>query len=219
MAAENNGRGLMNWFFWFVLSEFVVILVITPLLGRNWIDQLITWEREFSLAQVGFDTTLWIERTGWSMYAWIFRDFGLEKSVYEFFLPSHQQAAASRGLEALGAKWYFPLVQAGLDSLFGSIQRFFVRLAMIGAWLPVLPLMLVPAILHGMMAWRSRQYTFDYASPLVHGMAAKAAIWIVIGTPMILMLPVPIPPLIFPVFFLLLSLTLLLVTKHTMKRI
>ena len=219
MAAESKGSGIGRWIMWLIFGELVLIAVLTPMLGKGGMDWLVKTERQMSLSEVGFSATLWIEKTGFGLYADLFRDTGVEKNVYDFFLPSQDQIKESKGLEALGARLYFPMVQSGLDSLFGSLQRLFVRMTALALWLPTVPLILIPAILDGMMTWRRKQFSFDYASPLVHGYAAGAAKWLVIGLPLALLLPVPIPPLVFPFVFIVLSFLLMLVTAHTMKRI
>jgi len=219
MAGEHKSGGVVRWVLWFILGEFVLIAVLTPMLGKGAIEWLVRTEREMSLSQIGFDATLWVEKTGWRMYAALFRDTSIEKAVYEFFIPNQEQLKDSRGMEALGANLYFPMVQAGLDSLFSSCQRFLVRLSMIALWLPAVPIVLIPAIWDGMLSWRRKQYSFDYPSPLVHGWSARVALWLTFGTPFALMLPVPIPPLVFPFLFILLAFALMLLASHTMKRI
>jgi hypothetical protein len=219
MAAESQNTTWARWLLWLILGEFVLIAVLTPMLGRDALDWLTLVERQWSLAELGLNATLWIEKSGFGAYATIFRDTGVERNVYEFFLPTQDKIVESRGPEALGANLYFPMIKAGLDAVFGSLQRLFVRLAAVVLWLPVVPLFLVPAVLDGMMNWRRKQYTFDYPSPLVHGYAAATAKWLLVGLPMALLLPVPIPPLLAPFFFIAVSLLLMLVASHTMKRI
>ncbi|KAA1053855.1 hypothetical protein FHW79_006302 [Azospirillum sp. OGB3] len=219
MAAESQNATWARWVLWFILGEFVMIAILTPMLGRDALDWLTRVERQWSLAELGLNATLWVETSGFRAYATIFRDTGAERNVYEFFLPTQDLIVESRGLEALGANVYFPMVKAGLDALFGSLQRLFVRLAAVVLWLPTVPLFLVPAVLDGMMSWRRKQYTFDYPSPLVHGYAAAAVKCLLVGLPLALLLPVPIPPLLAPFFFIGVSLLIMVVASHTMKRI
>lgn len=168
---------------------------------------------------LGGESAAWIEATGDRWYMALFEFSGVHDAVRDFVVPTEQEVARSRGLEGLGQSVVFPYLETCVEGLFHSLRTLCWRLATLVVWLPLAPMVAVPALIDGMLRWRIRQYTFDYASPLVHTVAIKGILGMFLFLPFYLFLPVPLSPWVPPLAMMGAALLLAVTAAHTQKRI
>ena len=199
---------------WLFLIEAVVVLVLIP---GNWMREVIRTEHVWLWRGMGAEAA-WVERTALGWYTGAVVDTGALDATYNHLLPTPEQIARGRGMEHIGDQW-FPLVQSRLEALFATIYQVFVRLALLVAWLPFLAITAAPAVLDGMMAWRIRQQSFAYTSPVVHRFAMETAAWSCAALALILFVPFPVTPSVFPILGVVLTLALARIAANTQKRV
>lgn len=201
---------------WLFLLETIAVLLIAP---GDWMRDVIRTEHEWLWHGMGTESAAWIERTARAWYTETVVDSGALDATYNHLLPTPEERRRSRGLENLGARGWFPLVESRLDALFATVYQVAVRLALLLCWLPFLAITAVPAVLDGMMAWRIRQQSFAYTSPVMHRLAMRAAAWSCAALVLILFAPFPVSPTVFPVLGVVLTLALARIAANTQKRV
>lgn len=216
MAEEKKSGGKVHWLAWLILIEIGMVILVIP---QSWLDTLTRSEAVQNRAQIGRVSGDWVEQRGAHLFEQSIVATGILESVRRFVLPTEEEMANSRGMQNFGRHGWFPYVSGRLQAVEVAMRRMFSRLVMFYFWLPIAPLVVIPAVFDGMMTWRKRQYSFDYASPLVHGWAAKCAVTLTIGAVVALLWPTPVPALAFPMFYVAAGVCLQQMTAHTQKRI
>ena len=200
---------------WLFVIEGIVVLLLIP---GHWMRDVIRTEHDWLWRGMGAESAAWVEHTALDWYTGAVIETGTLDATYNHLLPTPEQISHAHGMEHIGDHW-FPLVESRLDALFATIYQVFVRLALLVSWLPFLTITAAPAILDGMMAWRIRQQSFAYTSPVVHRFAMQAAVWSCAVLVLILFVPFPISPTVFPILGVVLILALARIAANTQKRV
>lgn len=185
--------------FWAAVIFYCVaistILVFAP---SAWIDKSLEKEHEWTQALMGAEAAATIQDYARGWYDSLFVETQVDKTVFEFFVPTAEQMARSKGFEQLGGLWFqFMADRAG--ALHKILVVLLERLAHIVLWLPFMAIVFVPSVIDGWMTWRVKRTNFDYASPFLnrhgHALTILAAMLVLVG----IIVPVPVPPLVIPV--------------------
>lgn len=216
MAAEIEDRRSVAWGLWLFLIGMLLLAVLVP---PAWLAGLTETERRLNIGQIGLESALWVEETGHGWYRTAIVSSGVEGAVRGFLIPSSAQRASSKGLEDFGYSIWFPYVEARLDAIEIALKRVFSRWAMWLLWLPAVPLVIVPMLVDGLMCWRKRQYTFAYASPVIHGWSGKVLTGLLLLSVTVTLLPVPVPAFVMPAALFMAGCALNRLLAHLQKRI
>jgi hypothetical protein len=216
-ANEKKQHPLSFYLAWLLIGEVVFMSLFLPV---EWYQHVITAEWKSVTLGMGEKAAEQAHVTGERWYREFFVQSGISDSVYNFFIPSEEPKAASKGLDiSLGGSWWFTTAKARIRVFFSMVLEICVRCAIIGQWIPFFVAVAVPCMWDGLMQWRKKQFSFKNASPIVHGWALKlihhypfAAIFLVIA-------PIPLPALILPVMAVISGYALFLISAHTQKRL
>lgn len=200
---------------WLFLIEAIVVLLLIP---GHWMREVVRTEHEWLWRGMGPESATWVEGTALTWYTGAVVDTGTLDATYNHLLPTPEQISHGQGMEHIGDQW-FPLVESRLEALFATTYQVFVRLALLVSWLPFLAITAVPAVLDGMMAWRMRRQSFAYTSPVVHRFAMQVAAWSCAALVLILFVPFPVSPTVFPILGVVLTLALARIAANTQKRV
>lgn len=201
---------------WLCLAQLLVILLLVP---GEWMRRVNATEHEWLWRDLSPETAAWVERRASDWYNSAIVESGALDATYDHLIPTESQRQRSHGLEELGRTGWFPLVENRLQALFATVYQVFVRVALIAAWLPFFAITAVPAVLDGMMAWKIKQASFAYASPVVHRIARQTLLWSLVALGTLLIAPVPISPAVLPLFGIVIPISLGQVAAHTQKRV
>lgn len=198
---------------------FVQLIVILLLVPSQWMKSVTEVENRWLTEQMGAESAIWVREHAESIYDTAIVDSGLMRGTYHLLLPTRAQKAESGAMSGVGTRHVFPYVRDRLKTTFLVIYQSILRAVTFFAWLPFAGLLLVPAIVDGVIAWRIRKTTFDFASPTLNHYALLALS--VIGTALVvaLLAPLPVPPLAPPLAILVLCPALYIAVSHTSKRI
>lgn len=201
---------------WLCLAQLLVILLLVP---GAWMQRVTATEHEWLWRHMSPETATWIEHkaTGW--YNGAIVESGALDATYDHLIPTESQRQRSWGMENLGQSGWFPLVENRLQAVFSTVYLVFVRLALIAAWLPFFAITAFPAVLDGMMAWKVKQASFTYASPVMHRVALQTVLWSLVLLVTLLIVPAPISPAVLPLFGIVIPVALGQVAAHTQKRV
>lgn len=200
---------------WLLLFQLLIVLLLVP---GDWMRQVIAKEHAWLWEDMSQPTAEWIEQKALAWYDRSVVRSGFLDATYNHLIPTEAQRAQSRGMENIGTTW-FPLVESRLQAFFSTVYQIFLRLALLLAWLPFFTITAIPAVLDGMMAWKARQASFAYASPVMHRVSLHVVLWSMWSLLVLLIAPVPISPAVLPAFGIVIPLALSFMTAHTQKRV
>jgi len=218
MADSKNAKthSIAWYFFWSLMFEIIVVGLIIP---SKTIDKMRDAERSAMTSGMGSETALWAMDAGTGWYFVLFETSGIHGEVYHMLVPTERERQNSKGLQNLGQGWWFPYVKARIYVIFNMLEMGCIRLAVTLAWSPFYFAVMIPAMWDGMMDWKRRQYSFAYASPIMHGFGIR----LVAGTPVIILVliiaPFTLPMMVFPGLAVVTAFGVTLLSRHTQKRV
>lgn len=185
------------------LEICLVLLFVSPDFAREATKQEASW----IVAEMGAAAEREVERRAGIYYKYVVLDTHLEEHLRTLYIPTAEQKARSKGLEALGERQHLweiveNRLQAFLDMLWWWMRRaaFFTL---------EVPLALAAVLFAALWGWEQREKkktSSTPASPLAQGWAVKGGVLIVFGLLMLFLAPVALPPLLVPVFLILTAL-------------
>lgn len=201
-----------------VVFFFVLVLMLATLVPNDLIDKVMTQERQWGNELLTTeDMRLVIQKTD-TFYVSLILDSGIKKAVSDLFMPKANASSVESFDESVG--WWFQYLAERGVALQKIIYQINYRIVMILYWLPFLIVVLVPAAFAGVMRWKAKQHSFDYASPTINNNALIFLSW---GTVLILLtvlVPIPIPPLVICSFIIIaLPIVISLLISNLPKRI
>lgn len=204
---------------WFALATLIGILVILVLAPNPWLRSVVERERQLARTVFSAPSVLRIDARAQRWYGALIRDTGIEASLYAFAGRDADGTPPRRGVPAIDSRGALPYLEGRVDATLLLARQMLWRSAAALTWTPLLALLLVPAVLDGVTAWRIRRHGFRFASPLAHRYAWRLQGGILIGFLFALALPLPLPPLATPAAMSLLAVAVALSLTHMPKRI
>lgn len=199
-----------------IFGQLIVILLLVP---STWMNRVTEIEDHWLTDQMGTASATWVREHAETIYATLVVDSGLLRGTYHLLLPTRTQKAQSGAMSGVGTRHVFPYVRDRLKTAFLVLYQSILRAVMFTAWLPFAGLLLLPAVIDGVIAWRIRKTTFNFASPTLNHYALLAISVVVTGLVVALLAPLPVPPLALPLAILVLCPAFYIAVSHTSKRI
>jgi hypothetical protein len=168
--------------------EFVLFAALVP---TNWARQVSAQELTSLVDAVGPAQADAIVERAARWYRACFVRTGLEAWICHLLVPDHQTAGA--GLEKLADSPVWPWLAGRVQVVWWSLGQACQRLAILRFWWPFSLIVCAAAAYDALLRRRIRQHSFSYASPLIHSWAVRALLWMLIGTLMLLVAPIPLP--------------------------
>lgn len=207
-------RSILLWLFAVMLE----LLLICIFVNATWVSAQIEEERSFTLKRLGMDTTMQIVNASNDAYEYLFKKSGIAAGSYKLLIPSHEQRAASMGLESLGMgafEWLKGRIDTFWISIYHSLQRLFTLLQ----WFPYLLPLLVPAIIDGLTQREIKKVSYGYASPVKYHTAFHLLVALIFVPLLYLFFPIAVTPLVVPVWAFVLAAVLLMLSANIQKQI
>ncbi len=199
-----------------LIFEVLMILLVIP---TNWMEEVIRKEQLMGRAFLGEAAQLQLTSKAESMFKSVMVDTGAYRAIHEFFIPTEEQRIASRGLENLGKDNVFPYAEARVKAFALIIFQVLIRISEILLWLPYLVILAIPAVYDGYNQWHINRSSYNYSSPLMHRYGVRGMGLVLLGSLMISIIPLPIPPIVVPVAGFCMIAFLGITIKYLQKRI
>lgn len=199
-----------------LIFEVLMILLVIP---TNWMEEVIRKEQLMGRTFLGEEAQLQLTSQAESMFKSVMVDTGFYRAIHEFFIPTEEQRLASRGLENLGRDDVFPYAEARVQAFALIIFQVMIRVSEILLWLPYLVILAIPAVYDGYNQWHINRSSYNYSSPLMHRYGVRGMGLVLLGSLMISIVPLPIPPIVVPVAGFCMIAFLGITIKYLQKRI
>ena len=199
------------WILWVILFQVVFVLCLLPV---NRIHNIINVESQMISEYIGVEQSQWVNDTARSLYQKTFAEPGVYEALHRNFIPDR----VHEGDLLYDAPW-FDYVEKRIKTLSAVVWWFYTRLAITLSWLPFIAILAVPAIYDGVAMWRAKRYGFGYSSPVAFTSLSNGALIIVGGLIMVMIAPVIVHPLLFPLALICLAVLLNIAIRNMAKRI
>lgn len=165
----------MKSLFWALILLFIEAALVLCFVSPDHANEQIEKESTYIARDLGHETAEAVSNDAHEWYDRWIRANRVEEAVHDFFIPTKEQKARSRGLENLGDP-VFPIVESRIEAFFDMLFWMLRRLSLFLMWLPMMAPILILSLADGWLKRRIKQQTFEYASPFWHKNAFHAAV-------------------------------------------
>ncbi len=215
MAKARSG---IDQFVHLVILGMIAALLLTVVLARPEHIIGVLAEEGTSVEDVlGPAAVRHADRMASGAYNAAFIKSGVYASVARLVVPTKAEVHANRmfkGLEGI-IIW----ARDRINVLFILLFLLFERIALIVLWLPSTGLIAAAATITGFYLRKIKQGNFAFSSPTLHRYGIGMLTFTMMLTPFLMMLPVPMPPLVFPVSLIVASFMIMIIIANIAKRI
>jgi len=198
-----------------LLIEVVIVGVFTP---NDWLTRSIREERTMVTRWLGGKTTQALIQQTNTIYKTLFVDTGIVHASYGY-IPTREDRQNSPGLEHLGERYYFPYFKDRIDVMWSAIYQSIQRLTLFMLWTPYMLPLFIPAMYDGLSIRNIKKVTYGYASPVRYQTAFLTIVFLLAAIPFYLAIPVAVTPMIVPLWTIVFSLAVMLMTSNLQKKI
>ncbi|AVK02597.1 DUF4400 domain-containing protein [Pseudomonas aeruginosa] len=212
MLEEKWPKGVMASIAFF----FVLILMLATVAPNKLVDTVMLKERKWGIELLGdSDMEKVLEKTN-RYYSALVIDSGAKKIVSDMLMPRGGTVDAFEK----NVDWWFQYLESRGEAVQKIIYQMVYRIVLTIYWLPLLIVVLVPAIYAGWMRWNAKRHGFDYSSPFLNNNAAIVLSWSGMLIVLSVLLPLPLPPLVISTFIvIMLPVVLSVLISNLPKRI
>ncbi|HGP0291832.1 TPA: DUF4400 domain-containing protein [Pseudomonas aeruginosa] len=212
MLEEKWPKGVMASIAFF----FVLILMLATVAPNKLVDTVMLKERKWGIELLGdSDMEKVLEKTN-RYYSALIIDSGAKKIVSDMLMPRGGTVDAFEK----NVDWWFQYLESRGEAVQKIIYQMVYRIVLTIYWLPLLIVVLVPAIYAGWMRWNAKRHGFDYSSPFLNNNAAIVLSWSGMLIVLSVLLPLPLPPLVISTFIvIMLPVVLSVLISNLPKRI
>ncbi|MFU4481774.1 DUF4400 domain-containing protein [Pseudomonas aeruginosa] len=212
MLEEKWPKGVMASIAFF----FVLILMLATVAPNKLVDTVMLKERKWGIELLGdSDMEKVLEKTN-RYYSALVIDSGAKKIVSDMLMPRGGTVDAFEK----NVDWWFQYLESRGEAVQKIIYQMVYRIVLTIYWLPLLIVVLVPAIYAGWMRWNAKRHGLDYSSPFLNNNAAIVLSWSGMLIVLSVLLPLPLPPLVISTFIvIMLPVVLSVLISNLPKRI
>jgi hypothetical protein len=216
MADSKRGRHWSHWLFWALMFELVYVGGFAE---RSRVEGVLKAEWTEIQDSLPESAANWVFDNGQADYNALFVDTGIRKIVNDALVLSEESKKASGAMAKLGQSWFFPWLREREWVVFSMLRELVVRFATLMVWWPFFCAVLLPAGWDGMCEWRRRQFTFHYASSTMHAIGVRMLVTMPVIMAFVFIAPIPLTPWIYPLLAVTIAIGMVLIAKHTQKRV
>lgn len=209
---EKWPKGVFASMFFFL----ILILMLATVAPNKLVDTVMLKERKWGIELLGkTDMGKVLEKTN-SFYTAMVIDSGAKEFISDVLMPRGGTVDAFEK----NVGWWFSYLESRGEALQKIIYQMVFRVVLTLYWLPMLAVVLVPAVYAGWMRWHAKRHGFDYSSPFLNNNAANVLSWGLVLLVLSVLMPVPLPPLVISTFIVItLPVVLSLLISNLPKRI
>ncbi|HHG4593419.1 TPA: DUF4400 domain-containing protein [Pseudomonas aeruginosa] len=184
-----------------ILFFFVLILMLATAAPNTWVDRVMLKERAWGVSLLGGADMARMEEKTRAWFTALVLDSGAKAMVSDVFM----QKSDSRGtVDALERKtrWWFDYLDSRGVALQKIVYQMLYRMVLTMFWLPLLGVVVVPAVYAGWMRWHAKREGFNYTSPFLNNHATNLLSWGTVLLVLSVLCPLPLPPLMISTFII-----------------
>lgn len=206
-----------RFFFWTFVA-FCLFVAYLLVVKEPWLVQSMEKERRGNYALLGAANAKAAEVRAHNAYTSMFINTGLIAKAYDLFVPtSGPQDAVAAELE-VKAEPVMSWLETRVRSFFLVMYQILVRGSTALVWWPFLVLTVIPFVVDAMVRRKVKSTSFQYTSPHLHAFGARGFVLLLLGYPVMLLLPVAIPAPLLPAMIFLIAGAIWFAISHFTKR-
>lgn len=206
-----------------VIGAFVLlaleVLVIAAFIPREFTEKQIAKEISMVSDIMGPSSANAMQQRAKLWFNEAFVQTGVYKATFDFFLPTEAQKRKSKGMEELGENSLFPYVEKTLISIWAGVLQSTLRMSHYLLWWPFLLLACIPAIIDAWFSRKIKQASFRHASAIRYRYAISTLTIVVAVFLFSVFFPIAVPPVLVPVGFVLIAISLSFIFANLQKKI
>lgn len=204
-----------KFLFWTLYTEIFLLLV---LISQDYVADLIANEGVLTENILGTETLNILDRDASVLVYNLFFDSNLYQLTWDMLTPDHNVSDLDERVFSI-TKPVFAWCEQRLDTLMYVFFLLFWRIDLMLKWLLLSLIVMILGFSTGWIKRKIKQSNFDFASPTAHRAGLKGMLLILLTWPLILLLPIPIHPLSYPILFGLVGVTIAASISNIAKRI
>lgn len=193
--AEKRSWSLTQVIFLILSLELLVVVFFVP---ASHVTEFAAAQRVSIAETLGVDAETQVKSRADGWFRTIILESGVYRTINDFLFDRWEQREDEEKLDDRGISSY---VERRLDTLWISLHTMLYRAATIFLWVPYVVPLFLSALIDGVLTRETRKWQFSYTSPMLHTSAVKIAMAVFIGLLMVIILPMNVPPLVYPSVF------------------
>lgn len=205
-------EGRKPGFWWFVLVLFLNELgLIFLFLPASTVQEVSAREERLVAAELGQEALDYVVAASGRKFKWLFLDTGVLEASFTFCGYQGKDRFDDRGL----GRWLFNRLQV----VWMVVRQMVFRWEVMALWLPATLVFAAPLVVDSVAQREIRKYQFSFASPLVHRKSGHFLRYLGAGAVLLPLLPVSVPPMVYPAALGAAGLALWVMLVNIQKRI
>ena len=202
-----------------------IILIVTQLVfvlsvvSKDTIQGSIKQELSYMIDTYGYEQTAQIYDKAVDSTTALTENSGLLGSIKQWLLPEEYLATGRVLDENFFNTGFWRAIEGAIDNLALNVEYFLLRFYGLSPWLILGVVLLSASVFTGYMLREIKKQGFEYSSPLRHGLARRCLYYMPMVAYLLFMVPIALPPVIFPMLLAVFSLSLALFISNTIKRV
>lgn len=190
MAKSHRGAVAIWWFVAAVIVlEFVAVLLFVP--SRH-VARYNNAERVSVAAGLGAQAEHYVLESANRWYRITLIDTGMTAALNDFLFGNYTPPVSNPNESVTN------YAHDRVATFWRLLYALYYRVALIWLWIPYLLPLAIPALVDAAMERKVRQWRFSFVSPMTRAVAARAGGALVMALGVVLMIPLHVPPLAYP---------------------
>ena len=202
-----------------------IILIVTQLVfvlsivSKDTIQGSIKQELSYMIDTYGYEQTAHIYEKAVNSTTALTEDSGVLGGLKKLLLPEEYLSSGRVLDEGFFNTIFWRAIEGAIDNLSLNVEYFLLRLYGLTPWVILGVVLLSASIFTGYMLREIKKQGFEYSSPLRHGLARKFIYYTPLVAYLLFMVPIGLPPILFPVLIAVFGLSVALFISNTIKRV
>ena len=192
----------------------VQVAIVVVMASPAWMSAQIAGEKAAVATYLGDARAQDISTRSDALFRLLMVDSGVVGTVERGLLP---QPGGRMGDSDI--PWLFGWVERSVRTLWFVVYQAIYRLLLLADWVPVLGVVLAAAVVDGGVARSINKSTHQYANPVRYRAGIRALVGLFVVPLFYLSLPVNVTPVVIPVWFFAMAVTVIIVMANAQHRI
>ena len=215
--SESKGKSKPFWIA--VILIFTQLVFVLSIVSKDTIQGSIKQELSYMIDVYGYDQTAQIYKKTVNSTTALTEDSGLLGSLKEWLLPEEYLSNGRVLDDNFFNTSFWGAIEEAIDNLALNIEYFLLRFYGLAPWLILGVVLLSASVFTGYMLREIKKQGFEYSSPLRHGLARRFIYYTPVVAYLLFMVPIALPPVIFPILVAVFGLSIALFISNTIKRV
>ena len=198
---------------------FTQLVFILSMVSKDTIQGSMKQELSYMIDTYGYDQTADIYEKSVNSTTALTEDSGVLGGLKKLLLPEEYLSSGRVLDEGFFNTSFWEAIEGAIDNLSLNVEYFLLRLYGLTPWVILGVVLLSASVFTGYMLREIKKQGFEYSSPLRHGLARRCIYYTPIVAYLLFMVPIALPPVVFPILLAVFGLSLALFISNTIKRV